>query len=106
MTTPSMKAELRNWVQTSDERDTFQGYIYNDVSHSKDGTFITIHADNVERNNDGILIYDGANVYWAWNVHRRRTGDKLLDNLHSKQEPKATKDEFKSGLKKDLFDED
>lgn len=96
-TTPRLKAELRSWVKVPADRDVYQGYVYNDIDHVKDGTFVTIYADNVEWNSDGCLIYEGPCVYWAWKIHAKTVPTEI--------QGKATKDEFQSGLRKDLFDE-
>lgn len=79
MTTPNLRAELRNWFKTTEERDTFQGYLYNDNTHVRDGTFITLQADNVEWNKDGVLIWVGSCVYWAWNAHKKVPEKDLFD---------------------------
>lgn len=95
---PRLKAELRSWVKVKSDRDVFQGYVYNDIDHVKDGTFKTVIADNVEWNSDGLLIWEGNTIYWAWKVHAKEIPPEMPTG-------KATKEEFQTGLRKDLFDD-
>lgn len=64
-------AELRNWIKTADVRDTFQGYIFNDSAHEKDGTFKTIEADEVLETTSGLVVTVKNHAYYLWNSFKR-----------------------------------
>lgn len=65
-------AELRKWVKTDALRDTFQGYVFNDDSHAqKDGTFVTVEADDVVWHNEGCIVYCKKHIYNLWNTRKR-----------------------------------
>lgn len=66
-------AELRNWVKMETDRDTFQGYIYNDGGRSdNDGKFITVEADDVITSAQGLVVYVKNHVYYLWNGQKRK----------------------------------
>lgn len=66
-------AELRRWVRVDTERDTFQGYIYNDDSQAKDGTFLTVEADDVTSFTEGLMVQCKKHVYYLWNTQKRES---------------------------------
>lgn len=77
---PKIVAELRNWTKQLVERDTFQGYVFNDIRHQySDGHFLTLEADEVAPNKDGYLVYVGASIYLLWNAHKNKSQKGLFD---------------------------
>lgn len=71
-------AELREWLKVPSKRDnTYQGYIYNDGGHTKDGTFMTIEADTIEVNSAGHVITSKNHVFILWFTKQKVTyGDQ------------------------------
>lgn len=77
---PKPVAELHQWLKLNLQRDTFQGYIQNDITHMyKDGHFLTIEADDVKWNDDGCLVYDGPRIYILWFAHQKVPKKDLFD---------------------------
>lgn len=77
---PKIVAELRDWTKINEPRDTFQGRVFNDISHLySDGFFVTLEADNVDWNDAGALVYDGARIYVLWFIHQRKSKKDLFD---------------------------
>lgn len=67
-------AELRGWVKTKSERDTFQGYVYNDDSHThENGKFITLEADEVQEHSSGLIVTVKKHLYYLWDSFKRKS---------------------------------
>lgn len=77
---PKPAAELHKWVKCATPRDSFQGYVHNDVTHFyKEGQFVTLEADDVQWNDLGCQVYVGAHIYTLWFAHQLVGKKDLFD---------------------------
>lgn len=77
---PRYQAELRDWIKCAAPSDTFQGRLFNDITHRVDGTFVTLEADEVTWCGTDCFVHIGASIYALWNSYKRKEKDLFDEN--------------------------